>query len=110
MQKLVHGAYTYYVNGSDGKTELVEDPYQETVTFNIYAGEEEIGEIKEADYYYSSYYYLKDYLGSVKMILNSRGAVDSYNDYTPSGTQMPGRSRTSLADTRYKLTAKVTQR
>ncbi|HTP80694.1 MAG TPA: hypothetical protein VMM57_09850 [Bacteroidota bacterium] len=62
------------------------------------------------DYDYSSYCYLKDHLGSVKMILNSSGGVDSYNDYYPFGMQIPGRTRTSLADTRYKFTAKVTQR
>ncbi len=65
------------------------------------------------------YYYLKDHLGDVKMILNASGAVDSYsaslwrlrrhggcasgaNDYYPFGLQMPGRNQAASADGRYK--------
>jgi len=38
------------------------------------------------------YYYLKDHLGSIKMMVDASGNVQSYNDYYPYGMTMPGRS------------------
>ncbi len=52
------------------------------------------------------YYYLKDHLGSIKMMVDASGNVQSYNDYYPYGMTMPGRSGTMGADTRFRFTGK----
>jgi RHS repeat-associated protein len=52
------------------------------------------------------YYYLKDHLGSIKMMVDASGNVQSYNDYYPYGMTMPGRSGVNGADTRFRFTGK----
>ena len=48
----------------------------------------------------------KALIGDIKMVLNSTGALDSYNDYYPFGLQMPNRNLTGSSDGRYKYTSK----
>jgi RHS repeat-associated protein len=56
---------------------------------------------------FHTYYYLKDHLGSVKMIVDAYGNVAGYNDYYPFGMTMPGRSGIcGGADARYQFTGK----
>ena len=52
------------------------------------------------------YYYLKDYLGTIKMTVHANGNVTSYNDYYPFGIQMAGRSMASSGDKRYRFISK----
>jgi len=53
------------------------------------------------------YYYLKDHLGSIKMTVNSGGAVTSYDDYYPFGMLKEGRSGNfAQSDARFKFTGK----
>lgn len=97
------GTDTYYLNGPSGNTELVQKGvYNNVYTYNINAGSDNIGQVEVNGGSISRYYYLKDHLGDVKMILNSSGGVDIYNDYYPFGLQMPGRNQTASADARYK--------
>ncbi len=59
-----------------------------------------------------TYYYLskippragKDHLGSVRMTIDAKGNVASYDNYYPFGEIMPGlSSNTAIADAKYKL-------
>lgn len=73
----------------------------------MWAGNDNIGEVRYSYYNtYSYYYYLKDHLGDIRMVLNSSGGVDSYNDYYPFGMQMPGRNLSCSSDGRYKFSSK----
>ncbi len=92
----------FYINGKDGNTEAVEPAwYGENVTYNLF-GNDNVGELRDNGGTINRYYYLKDHLGNIKMVLNSSGGVDSYNDSYPFGEQMPGRNQTGSADGRYK--------
>ncbi len=100
------GTNTYYINDPTGKTETVQTGTANSVyTYNIW-GNDMLGQVKDNAGSLSRYYYLKDHLGDIKMVLNQSGGVDSYNDYYPFGMQMPGRNLTGTADGRYKFTSK----
>jgi RHS repeat-associated protein len=104
--KIANGSSTYYLNNASGQTELVQTGNNNNAhTFSIY-GNDNIGQVKRSGTTLARYYYLKDHLGSVKMIVNSSGTVDSYNDYYPFGMQMGGRNQTASVDGRLKFTGK----
>jgi YD repeat-containing protein len=42
------------------------------------------------------FYYLKDHLGSIKMMVDQNGEVKSYDDYYPFGMTMAGRSSVTI--------------
>lgn len=65
---------------------------------NILAGSGMLGRIEGA----STYYYLKNHLGSVRTTVNTSGTVANYDDYYPFGLAMPG--RTSNSSDPYKFT------
>ncbi len=99
--------WNFYMNDPDGKTIAINlEPYSQDVNYNVWAGNDNIGQVRYTYGPYSYYYYLKDHLGDIKMVLNSTGAVDSYNDYYPYGEQMPSRNSAGSADGRYKYTSK----
>jgi RHS repeat-associated protein len=109
ISKVIGSSYTYYVRGKDGETDAVIPAQTSTnEVYNILGnGEDNIAQQQWGFRFgFTYYYYLKDHLGSIKMILNSSGGVDSYNDYYPYGMQMPGRNSVSSADARYKYTSK----
>ena len=108
------------MNDPDGKTIAINlEPYSQDVNYNVWApragswtGNDNEGQVRYGEYSggYSYYYYLKDHLVDIKMVLNSSGEVDSYNDGfypafrgNPYGEQMPGRNGVGSADGRYKL-------
>jgi len=102
-----NGTDTYYVNDPSGRTEAVQKgPANSIYTYNINAGGETIGQVMRNSSSVSRYYYLKDHLGSVRVIVNTSGAIDSYNDFYPYGMLMPGRSSSTSADVRFKFTGK----
>ena len=102
--------WNFYMNDPDGKTIAINlEPYSQDEVYNVWApqtgsstGNDNIGQVRYTYGPYSYYYYLKDHLGDIKMILNSSGGVDSYNDYYPFGEQMPNRNLTRYSDGRYK--------
>ena len=97
------GTNTYYINDPTGKTEAVQTGTANSVyTYNIW-GNDMLGQVKDNAGSLSRFYYLKDHLGDIKMVLNQSGGVDSYNDYYPFGMQMPGRNLTGTADGRFKF-------
>jgi RHS repeat-associated protein len=109
ISKVIGSSYTYYVRGKDGETEAIIPAQTSTnEVYNILGnGEDNIAQQQwDFRFGFTYFYYLKDHLGSMKMILNSSGGVDSYNDYYPYGMQMPGRNSVSSADARYKFTSK----
>ena len=83
-------SYVFYANGPSGETEAVHlQPYSSNVDYNIWAGSDNIAQVRYTYYdSYSRYYYLKDHLGYISMIVNQNGGVDSYNNYYPFGEQM----------------------
>ena len=96
------------MNNPDGKTFAINlEPYSQGVDYNVWAGNDNIAQVRYDNARgYSYYYFLKDHLGDIKIVLNSSGGVDSYNDFYPYGKQMPGRNQTGSADGRYKYTTK----
>jgi RHS repeat-associated protein len=102
----IGGTETFYVNGPDGTTEAVQNGVSNSnYTYNI-IGNENIGQAYRVPSGITRYYYLKDHLGSVRMVVKSDGTLDAYNDYYPYGMQMPTRNQTASADARYKFTGK----
>ncbi len=105
-------SYEFYANDPDGKTVAINlQPYSQDVDYNIWAGNDNIVQARyDNGSGYSYYYYLKDHLGNIKMVLNSSGAMDSYYNYYPFGEQMPGSSPqmnfAGSSDGRYKFTGK----
>jgi RHS repeat-associated protein len=100
------GTDTYYLNDPTGKTELVQiGVYNDVYTYNI-IGNDNIGQVQRNGGDISRYYYLKDHLGSVKVVVNTSGVKDSHNDFYPFGLQMPNRNQTASADGRLKFTGK----
>ena len=105
--------WNFYMNDPDGKTFAINlEPYSQDVDYNVWVpqagsstGNSNIGQVRYSENSggYSYYYYLKDHLGDIRMVLNSTGGVDSYNDYYRFGEQMPGRNLSGSADGRYKL-------
>ena len=102
IQKYDGSANTWYVQGPDGKTEVITTATQTAPTYTM----DNIGQILRNGTTITRYYYLKDHLGSIKMMVDASGNVQSYNDYYPHGMTMPGRSGVMGADTRYKFTGK----
>jgi RHS repeat-associated protein len=98
----------FYFNGADGKTEAVSlVAHGSNLIYNILgAGGDNLGQVKVVSASPTRYYYLKDHLGSIKVTVNTAGAVVGYDDYYPYGMVMTGRSSTSSADGRYKFTGK----
>ncbi len=53
------------------------------------------------------YYYLKDHLGSIRVVVDTVGEIVSYSDYDPWGMILNGRSSNfGFADDKYKFTGK----
>ncbi len=103
-------SYVFYANDPTGKTEAVHlEPYSSNVDYNIWANGDNIAQVRYTYYNsYARYYYLKDHLGDISMIVNQNGGVDSYNNYYPFGEQMAGSgmNQAGSADGRYKYNGK----
>lgn len=105
-EKLVNGTYTFYVNGPNGNTEMVQKGvYNYNYTYNIW-GNDNIGQVLVNGGSLGHYYYLKGHLGDVKVIIDANDSLQGYNDYYPFGMQMDSRNGSSSADGRYKYTSK----
>ncbi len=102
IQKYDGSANTWYVLGADGKTEVITTAATTAPTYTM----DNLGQILRNGTTLTRYYYLKDHLGSIKMMVDASGNVQSYNDYYPYGMTMPGRSGTMGADTRFRFTGK----
>ncbi|MFZ1081160.1 MAG: RHS repeat-associated core domain-containing protein [Candidatus Kryptoniota bacterium] len=106
MQKNINGTYTFYINGPDGKTEVVDwAPSGTNITYNIWAGDDNIGQVR-INSGTNRYYYIKDHLGSIRVTVDASANVVAYNDYYPFGEQMDLRNEVNLSDARYKYTSK----
>ncbi len=73
--------------------------------YNLY-GNDNFGQVKRNSKTLTRFYYLKDHIGDIKVIVNATGGVDSYNDFYPFGMQMEGRNQVSTADARFKFIGK----
>ena len=104
-QKQQGSATTSYILGATGNTEVVVTG-STALTYNFFAGAENIGQARRSGSTLTRYYYLKDHLGDIRATLTTAGAVDSYEDFYPYGQLMDGRSQTGSADPRYKYTGK----
>jgi RHS repeat-associated protein len=99
IQKYDGSANTWYVQGADGKTEVITTATTTAPTYTM----DNAGQILRNGSTLTRYYYLKDHLGSIKMMVDASGNVQSYNDYYPYGMTMPGRSGVNGADTRFRF-------
>ena len=102
IQKYDGSANTWYVQGADGKTEVITTATTTAPTYTM----DNAGQILRNGSTLTRYYYLKDHLGSIKMMVDASGNVQSYNDYYPYGMTMLGRSGVNGADTRFRFTGK----
>ena len=105
IQKIQGAATTSYILGAGGNTEAVVTG-STALTYNLFAGAENIGQARRSGSTLTRYYYLKDHLGDIRATLTMAGAVDSYEDFYPYGQLMDGRSLTGSADPRYKFLTK----
>jgi len=109
-KSLVGSTDRFYFYGKDGGAEAVcLLPYSSDLTYNILGnGNDNIGQVRVQNGSVSGrYYYLKDHLGSVRMMVDAGGNVVGYDDYYPYGMTMTGRSKVpSTEDSRYKFITK----
>jgi RHS repeat-associated protein len=64
--KLVGSAYTWYVPGADGKTEVLYNNSTTNPTYNVF-GNDNTGQVRRTGPALTRYYYLKDHLGTNRM-------------------------------------------
>ncbi len=103
----------YYLNGADGKTEEIVYNNISKVQYNIYGnsarggcafGADMIGFVQRNQNQVQRYYYIKDYLGSNRVVVDELGNITSAEDFGPFGATMEGRSLNyGLGDSRYKF-------
>ena len=94
-----------YIYGANGQTELREKIVNGSVTqviHNIF-GNDLLGTNTVTSTSSEKNYFLKDHLGSIKVIVDESGSVSEYNDYDPFGLELTGRSN---SEERYKFTGK----
>jgi RHS repeat-associated protein len=101
IQKIQGAATTSYILGARGNTEAVVTG-STALTYNFWAGSENVGQGKRSGSTLTRFYYVKDHLGSVRVTVNASGTVDSWFDYYPYGQLMDGRTGIASADPRYK--------
>jgi YD repeat-containing protein len=82
VRKHVGGSSEYFINGVDGRTEVVTNVNGSWATYNLY-GLDQIGQIRRSGSTWNRFYFLKDHLGSVRVTVNASGNVVSYDDYYP---------------------------
>jgi RHS repeat-associated protein len=106
VRKRIGGSSDYYVNGIDGRTDVVTNNTSSWATYTLY-GLDQIGQVRRDGIVWTRFYYLKDHVGSVKVIVNASGNRVAHTDMDPFGYEMPGRVQdSSSVDGRYKFTGK----
>jgi len=96
-----------YVYGVNGQTELrnkISSGSVAEVIHNIY-GNDLVETCTVTSTSSEKNYFLKDHLGSIKVIVNEDGSVSSYTDYDPFGLQLENRYTVNNEE-RYKFTGK----
>jgi len=96
-----------YIYGANGQTELREKIVNGSVTqviHNIF-GNDLVGTCTVTSTSSEKNYFLKDHLGSIKVIVNEDGSLSSYTDYDPFGLQLENRYTVNNEE-RYKFTGK----
>ena len=109
VEKEVGSTSNYYFRGKDGNPEvLMLDAESENTEFFTFANGNSLGEVtldttNGGEPYH--YYYIKDHLGNIRVIVDMNGTVDAMNDYYLFGELM--RSQVSAGpDPRYQFTSK----
>ncbi len=93
----------YYLNGADGKTEEIVYNNILKVQYNIY-GNDMIGFVQRNQSQVQRYYYIKDYLGSNRVVIDENRNIKSAEDFGPFGNVLEGRSvNYGLANNDYKF-------
>lgn len=81
ISKTVGNNTTYYTHGVNGNAEMETIVGASTTSRYYIWGLDHLGLIQSS----ARYYYLKDHLGSVRMIIDKNGKVKAYDDYYPYG-------------------------
>ena len=84
VKKTVGTAVTYYLRGADGAVLAEYDGGQSLTASYVYAGSRRIARVKAS----GTSYYLADYLGSTRSLIDEAGNVTSAYDYWPYGKML----------------------
>ncbi len=99
-----------FYSDPDGKTFPISiEPNSQDQVFNVntIANGDNIGQVDWTNQLFSHYYYIKDHLGDVRMIMDENGNAQVWNNYYPFGEEMPGLNTVNAGpDDRYGFTSK----
>ena len=106
--KLFDGDQTrYYINDPKGRPLIIATSGSDNLILNLLGLENE-GYLDYTSISQQRYYYLRDHVGSVRMISDENGNAVAWTDYYPFGMPMPGRSGNPQGvDDRFKFTGKA---
>ena len=108
VEKEIGSSYNCYIRGKDGHTDVILlDLSSDNDIFNTIANGDNIGQVDWTNQLFSHYYYIKDHLGDVRMIMDENGNPQVWNNYYPFGEEMPGLNIVNSGpDDRYGFTSK----
>ncbi len=108
VEKEIGSSYNCYIRGKDGHTDVILlDLSSDNDIFNTIANGDNIGQVDWTNQLFSHYYYIKDHLGDVRMIMDENGNPQVWNNYYPFGEEMPGLNTVNSGpDDRYGFTSK----
>ena len=108
VEKEIGSSYNCYIRGKDGHTDVILlDLSSDNDIFNTIANGDNIGQVDWTNQLFSHYYYIKDHLGDVRMIMDENGNAQVWNNYYPFGEEMPGLNTVNAGpDDGYGFTSK----
>ena len=100
--------YNCYIRGKGGHTDVILlDLSSDNDIFNTIANGDNIAQVDWMNQLFSHYYYIKDHLGDVRMIMDENGNPQVWDNYYPFGEEMPGLNTVNAGpDDRYGFTSK----
>ncbi len=108
VDKQIGSSYNCYIRGKDGHTDVILlDLSSDNDIFNTIANGDNIAQVDWTNQLFSHYYYIKDHLGDVRMIMDESGNPQVWNNYYPFGKEMPGLNIINAGpDPRFQFTSK----
>ncbi len=108
VEKEIGSSYNCYIRGKGGHTDVILlDLSSDNDIFNTIANGDNIAQVDWTNQLFSHYYYIKDHLGDVRMIIDENDNPQVWNNYYPFGEEMPGLNIVNAGpDDRYGFTSK----